>query len=187
MSVPVLRLVKSLRYALNDMQGVLISDFELLETINQAAALLYGRLSEHYVHAALKKTRIIVLDDSAELPNDFVRVHQVGIPNGEVAVPVSYLPSVDGTYRIIGQNIYAKAANYDVEYYYIPTRVTKLSDNLDIPLSMCPYIEQISLSMFNKDIKKAEELANACTQILSNSAVSHLEGNNPHRILGGSI
>lgn len=187
MSVPVLRLVKSLRYSLNDMQGVLISDFELLETINQAAALLYGRLSERYVHAALKKSRIIVVEETAELPNDFVRIHQVGLPDGEVAVPVSYSPSVEGTYRIIGQNMYAKPANYDVEYYYIPERVTQLSDNIDIPLSMCPYIEQISFAMFNKDIKRAEELAIACTQILSNSAVAHLEGNNPHRILGGSI
>ena len=190
MSVPVLRLVKSLRYALNDMQGVLISDFELLETINQAAALLYGRLSERYVHAALKKQSITVTDgtDCAELPNDFVRVHQVGMDdNNEVAVPVSYAPSVDGTYRIIGQKLYAKPSSYDVEYYYIPTRVTQLSDEVDIPLSMCPYIEQISLAMFNKDIQGAETLAMACTQILSNSAVSHLEGNNPHRILGGSI
>ena len=81
MSVPVLRLVKSLRYSLNDMQGVLISDFELLETINQAAALLYGRLSERYVHTALKKESITVASgtDCAELPNDFVRVHQVGM------------------------------------------------------------------------------------------------------------
>ncbi len=188
MSIPVLRLVKSMRYALNDMQGILISDFELIEAINQASALLYGLLSEKYVHAAQKRGTITIPDGgSADLPIDFVRIHQVGMDNDEVAVPVSYMSNVMGTYRIIGQKMFAPKGTYNLEYYYIPARVTKLDDDVDIPLSMSTYIEQISLAIYNRDLVRANALARQAQEFLSDSEVSHLPNNTPQRILGGRI
>ena len=82
----VIDLVASLRFALGDMQGLSISDYELIEAINQAASLLYGRLSEHFISSEIKR-KVIDVDESREyiLPPDFLRVHQV----------------IDNDYRII--------------------------------------------------------------------------------------
>ena len=177
-----------MRYAQNDMQGVLISDFELIEAINQAAALLYGLLSEKYVHAAQKRVTIEIPEVGiADLPIDFVRIHQVGMDDDEIAVPVSYMSNVYGTYRIMGQKMFAPKGTYTLEYYYIPSRVTKLDDDLDVPLSMSTYIEQVSLAIYNHDLVRANALARQAQEFLSDSEVSHLPNNTPQRVIGGRI
>ena len=76
--IPVSRIVTALRYSLRDMQGANVSDFELINAINQAASLLYGRLSENYVHNAVKKNILVVGSTlQASLPSDFVSVYRV--------------------------------------------------------------------------------------------------------------
>lgn len=101
--IPVIDLVRSLRFALRDMQAVKISDYELIEVINQAASLLYTQMSEKFVTYGLKK-KILIIDESGStgLPSDFIKIHQVGMGNNVVAVPTSYLATSEGTYRIIG-------------------------------------------------------------------------------------
>ncbi len=186
--IPVLRLVKSLRYALKDMQGIKNSDYELIESINQASTLLYSRLSERYVQAALKKKILLVGDEgSATLPTDFVHIHQLGMGDNDVAIPTSTLPAVEGTYRIIGDTIYAYPGGYSLEYYYVPKRVSGLGDELDIPLSMSPYIEQISLALFGNNLEKAEQLVTQCSQVLAAREVSHFTDVGPVQALGGKI
>ena len=188
MSIPVVRIVRSLRYYLNDMQGISISDYELIEAINHAASLLYSRLGEKFVSSSLKKHILIVPDDGhTVLPVDFVRVHQVGMGDGEVAIPTTYQTTASGTYRIIGTEFYAPEGAYNLEYYYIPVRVNTLSDELDVPLSMSPYIEQIALAMYARDAGKAEQLATVCAQTLGGREISHIDGQGPTQVLGGSV
>ena len=187
MSIPVVRLVKSLRYALKDMQGIKYSDYELIESINQAANLLYGRLSERYVYAAQKKTIFTVPSVGySALPNDFVRIHQLVGDEGE-AIPTTILPVADGTYRIINDTLYAKPATYSLEYYYVPNRVKGLGDNLDVPISMEAYIQQISLALFGNNPALAEQIVQQCSQILAVREVSHFTDVGPAQVLGGKI
>ena len=186
--IPVIRLVQSLRYALKDMQQAKVSDFELIEVINQAASLLYSQMSERYVQFGMKKKTLIVDETcSTELPSDFVRIHQVGLGDRKVAIPTSYQPTVEGTYRIIGSTFYAPEGIYGLEYYYIPGRVSDLSDNLDVPQSMSPYIEQIALALFGNNHEQALGIVNICAQSLSSREVSHFENIGPVQVLGGRI
>ena len=108
MAIPVVEFFISLRYALGDMQGLNVSDYQLLAPINQAVSKLYGYLSQRYVHAVLKRS-VIDVDDSQsyELPPDYVRVHQVYGDDG-ILVPTSINPPARRTYRIIGHTFYAK-------------------------------------------------------------------------------
>ena len=107
MAIPVVRLVKSMRYALKDMQGIKFSDYELIEAINQATSMLYGRLSERYVYASQKQVTLVVpASGQTTLPSDFVRLHQLGMGSAGEAIPISTLPVVNGTYRIIGNTLY---------------------------------------------------------------------------------
>lgn len=186
--IPVVRLVKSLRYVLQDMQGISISDYELIEAINQAASLLYSRLGEKFVSSTLKK-KILIVDStgSTTLPTDFVRVHQVGLGDGTVAIPTTYDATAEGTYRILGDTFFAPAGSYGLEYYYIPTRVTNLNDNLDVPLSMGPYVEQIALAVYARDLNKAETLSQICAQSLGGREISHIDGQGPTQVLGGKV
>ena len=169
------------------MQGIKYSDYELIESINQAASLLYGRLSERYVYAAQKKTNIVIGSEGySALPSDFVRLHQLVGDDGE-AIPTSTLPVVKGTYRIIGDTIYATQDTYTLEYYYIPNRIKGLGDNLDVPLSMSPYIERISLALFGNNLEAAEAIVAQCSQTLANKEISHFTDVGPVQVLGGKI
>ena len=186
--IPVSRIVASMRYSLRDMQGVNVSDFELVEAINQACALLYGRFSEKFIHTALKKTLLVVDEDGqATLPSDFVSVHRVGMNEQYYAVPEAYHPNEDGLYRIVGNNFYAPEGTYSFEYYYVPKRVTNLTDSLDIPLSLSPYIEQISIAMLGKDLAGAEQIVQLCCNVQYGGEISHLENTGPVQILGGKL
>ena len=186
--IDVLKLVRSLRFALRDMQGVKVSDFELIEAINQAASLLYIQMSEKYVRYGMKKAYMTVGSDGhITLPSDFVKIHQVGMGEDGVAVPTSYLATTDGTYRIIGNEFYAPAGVYGVEYYYVPDRVTSLSDKLDVPIAMSPYIEQIALAIYGNNLEKAGQIVNVCVTSLSDREVSHFENSGPVQTLGGRV
>ena len=185
--IPVIEIVLSLRYELGDMQGLNISDHELIKPINSAVSLLYGTLSERFVHAAVKRLPIVVDETKTySLPSDFVRIHQLVEDGGELA-PTSINPPKECAYRVVGTELFANEGVYTLEYYYIPLRVTKLDDDLDVPLSMSTYIEQISLAMYNRDLALARALATQAQQFLSDNEVSHLENNTPTKIIGGRI
>ena len=150
--------------------------------------MLYRRLSERYVQAVLKKKILVVGDEgSAVLPNDFVRIHQVGMGDDGEAIPTSTLPAVEGTYRIIGDTIYAYPSAYSLEYYYVPKHVSGLGEELDVPLSMSPYIEQVSLALFGNNLEKAEQIVTQCSQVLAAREVSHFTDVGPVQVLGGRI
>ena len=187
MAIPVVRLVKSLRYALKDMQGIKFSDYELVESINQAASLLYGRLSERYVYASQKKSVLTVPSVGyASVPTDFVRIHQIVGDDGEL-IPTTKLPAVEGTYRIINDTVYAEPGVYTFEYYYVPNRVKDLGDTLDVPVSMEAYIQQISLAMFGNNPALAEQIVQQCSQTLAVRELSHFSDVGPVQVLGGKI
>ena len=186
--IPVINLVKSLRFALKDMQGLKYSDYELIEAVNQAVSLLYGQLSEKYVYATLKR-KVIIIGSSNEysLPSDFVRIHQLGMGDEGVAIPTTRMPVIEGTYRIIGDTLYAHEGAYTLEYYYIPVRVSSIADNIDAPLSMSPYLEQISLAIFGNNLERAEQVIQVCINALANKEHSHFEDVGPVQVLGGKI
>lgn len=209
--IPVIELVMSLRYALGDMQGLNVSDYELIEPINQAASLLYGRLSERFVHAVVKRKHGIEIDPNSDeeagspprvyaLPSDFVRIHQVlgALPEktsdgGEkygadmLLVPTSMNPPAKGSYRIVGSELYAPKGQYTIEYYYIPTRVRSLGDNLDVPEGMRSWIEQISLAMYKKDMNTSVALIQQAESVLAGREISHFENTGPAQVLGGRV
>ena len=177
-----------MRYSIRDMQGAEVSDYELIEALNQGVALLYSRLSEKYNFAALKKTALVVgSSGQATLPSDFIGVHRVGLGQEGWAVAQGYRADEEGQYRIMGNLIIAPAGTYGLEYYYLPARVTKLTDNLDVMPSVSPYIEQIANAMFAKDFESAEQLAQLCCNALAGNEVSHYENVGPVEILGGKI
>ena len=186
--IPVSRLVASMRYALREMQGTEISDFELIESINQAVALLYSRLCEKFVFTALKKTNIVT-DENGEavLPSDFLSVYRVGMGADGYAVPESYRADYEGSYRIMGDMFYAPAGIYSLEYYYQPQRVINLSDALDVPLAVSPYIEQIAVALFKHDLAGAEQIVQLCCNSLGGGEYSHFENTGPVQILGGKL
>ena len=186
--IPVSRIVTSLRFALRDMQGVNVSDFEIIEAVNQAASLLYNKFAEDFVNVGLKKT-VLVVDDAlqASLPSDFLGVHYVGMGEDGYASPVAYKPEITGTYRILGNNFYAPEGLYGLEYYYQPKRVASLSDALDVPLSVCPYIEKITAAVLANDLAGAMQIAAVCSHSLAGNEISHFENDGPINVLGGKL
>lgn len=186
--IPVSRIVTSMRFNLRDMHGVNISDFELIEAINQAASLLFNKLAEDFVNIGLKKT-ILIVDDSlkAALPSDFIGVHSVGMGDEGYAAPVSYRPEISGTYRILGNSFYAPEGLYGLEYFYLPKRVSGLSDNLDVMTSVCPYIEKIAGFVLANDLNGAIQTAAFCSHSLAGNEISQFNDDGPLNVLGGKL
>ena len=186
--LPVSRLITSMRYAIRDMQGAEVSDYELIEALNQAASLLYSRLGEKFVFTALKRRNIIVDDKcQASLPSDFVSIHRVGMGTEGWAMPESYRADSEGSYRIAGNVFYAPEGTYGLEYYYLPARVNNLTDNLDVSPSVSPYLENIANALFAKDFASAEQLAQVCCNALGGGEVSQFQDMGPVEVLGGML
>lgn len=186
MSIPVVEFAMSLRYALGDMQGLNISDYQLIEPINQAVSKLYGFLSQRYVHAVLKKAVVDVgKSGMTALPSDFVRVHQLIGDTQGLLIPTTTNPPALGTYRIVGSTLYANEGTYSFEYYYIPARVKTLSDSVDVPEMMRAWIEQAALMMYQKNSQGVDALLLQCEQTLAGREISHFENTGPAQVLGG--
>jgi len=186
--IPVKQLVMSLRYALKDMQGARISDFELIEVINQAASLLFTHIAEQFVSAGLKKKTLVVDEDGAVLlPSDFVKVHQVGMSDDGVANPETYRAIYEGGYRIAGENFYAPEGVYSLEYYYVPARVNTLDDLLDVPQTMLTFIKDIALALYENNLEGASQIIQVCVKQLAGRELSHFENLGPVKILGGKL
>ena len=186
--LPVSRLIASMRYALRDMQGSEVSDYELIEALNQAVSLLYSRLSEKFIYKAVKKTAITVDNTlQASLPSDFISVHRVGLGQEGYLSPESYRADYEGAYRITGNIFYAPEGVYGLEYYYLPARVHNLTDMLDVSPSVSPYLEQMANAVLAKDFASAEQLAQVCCHALGGGEVSHFKNTGPVEILGGKI
>lgn len=194
MSIPVVELAMSLRYALGDMQGTNISDYELLEPINQAAAKLYGRLSERFVHEAVAEKEVSVTADNTpvDLPETFNRVHQVlgsskdnaTDADYQVIIPTSGRKPVFGAYRIVGRQFKAARGKYIIEYYYVPGKVMTVGDSLDVPENMRTWIEQLALAYYRKDYNTAETIMQQCENVLAGRIPSHFENTNIAQTLG---
>ena len=186
--IPVIELILSLRYELGDMQGLNISDYELIRPINRAVSLLYGKLSESFVHAVVKKLPIVI--DSTKtyaLPSDFVRVHQLIGGSSTTLPPTSVNPPAECAYRIVGTELFANEGAYTLEYYYIPAKVTGLGDYLDVAENMRTWVEEISLAMYKKDMNTAAALVKQAENILSGREISFFENTGPVQVLGGAV
>ena len=193
--IPVIELVKSMRYALGDMQGINISDCELTEAINQAALQLYERFSERYVYAAVKRIPSVIIGTEENpvyvLPSDFLRIHQVlGFTRSGMVVPiqpVSTNPPRYCTYRITGETLYAPEGEYSIEYYYLPARIETLGDDLDVPEAMRTWIEKTAVAVYKKDTDACESIALHAESVLAGREISHFEDIGPVQILGGRV
>ncbi len=194
MAIKVIDLVMSLRYALGDMQGLNVSDYELIEPINQAVSKLYGHLSERHVHEVVTETKPTTITDTQTitLPDDFIRVYQVlgsdaAKPTDDdykVIVPTSNRSLVFGAYRILGRVFKAKAGTYIIEYYYIPQKVNTVGETLNVAESMRSWIEQIALAYFKKDYNTVEGLATQCETVLAGREIPRFENSSPAQTLG---
>ena len=194
MAINVVDLVMSLRYALGDMQGLNISDYELIEPINQAVAKLYGHLSERHVHDVVAEAGPTTITDTQtiDLPDSFVRISQVlGSPlatptddDYQVIIPTTNRSLVFGAYRIIGRTFKAKAGTYIIEYYYIPKKVNTVADKVNVAESMRSWIEQLALAYFKKDYNTVEGLVTQCEAVLAGREIPRFENSNPAQTLG---
>ena len=181
--LPVSRLITSIRYTMRDMQGAARSDFEIVEALNRASALLFEAFGRRFVHAGLKKTVLVADHGEAKLPADFHNVRKITADGAETS-PVTGRPR-EGQYRIAGETFYAPDGAYGLEYWYIPAPVADLSDNLDAPLSVSPYLERAALALLNGDAEGAAAVCEACCTSLAAGEWSRFRDMGPVQVWGG--
>ena len=185
--ISVARVAASVRYAVSDMQGARFSDFDVLETLNRAASLLFDRLAARAVKAAVKKTVLLVEEwGYAELPRDFHSVRRVSTEaQGTLTASTEYPRGWE--YRIAGGTFYGLPGAYGLEYYYLPAEVHDLTEELDAPESVSPWLEQMTAAILNGDAQTAASAAEACCSTLAGSEVSRMVDMGPVQVLGGKL
>lgn len=179
------RLVTSIRYRLGDMQGARFSNFEIIEAINRAASLLFGRMAARFVWAAAKKTVVTVDGEagSALLPRDFRAMRRVTREAGGDVSP----GSGERDYRVVGQEFYAAPGAYGMEYYYNPRPVFSFDDELDAPEAVSPWVETAALAVLNNDAAGAAMTCEECCEALAGGEAGRYPEFGPVRILGGKL
>ena len=175
--IPVSRLVRSVRYALKDMQGTGVSDYEIIEALNRAADLLFHRFAARFIYAGLKKTALVIGEEkSAALPSDF---HSMGDLTDEDGLNLAF--------RVVGDELFAPEGTYGLEYWYLPADVADTSDLLDAPASVSPWLEQMAAAILNGDTQTATAAAEACCASLAAGEVAHFPETGPVSVLGGKL
>lgn len=187
--ISVARVAASVRYAVSDMQGAQFSDFDVLEALNRAASLLFGRLAARAVKAAVKKTVLPVEEDECctTLPGDFHSVRRVSCEQLGDLIPTGTPPVREWEYRIAGGTLYGLPGVYGLEYYYLPAEVSALTDELDAPESVSPWLEQMTAAILKGDMTGAAQVAETCCTTLAGGEVSRLPDMGPVQVLGGRL
>lgn len=184
--LPVGDLLTSVRYQLGDMQGVSVSDHDVIEYLNRSVALLYSVFAEHRVSVAGKHALLTVLDDGrVEVPEDFYSVRHVREKGACYCVPTPHRPPERGEYRIVGSMFEAPKGEYDFEYYRLPPRVANLNDELDVPAYLRARLLNIAVAFVKKGVGMAESEALRCCFGVAGNDLSRLTNMGPVSVWGG--
>ena len=179
-------LVQSVRFLLHDMQGALVSDFEIVEAINRGTGLLFARMAEHGVQEAIAGTKLTVgVSGAAALPNDFGRVRWVRSAAGHEIVPVQRPGPVVGEYRIASGRLEAPEGKYSVEYFRAPPRVRALKDEVSISHAARRRLEEVVAALVRGDADGAEQAASMCCRELAGVELTRLADKGPVTVWGG--
>lgn len=118
-------LIKSIRISIDDTNATRYSDFSVLNTVNDVFSGVVNLLNKHNSELLNKEVTLTMVNDSCELPADFVKPVSVSY-NGEELACTTKL--TNNGYKIIGNTIKSKLASLDLVYAYcFPTNVTSAS------------------------------------------------------------
>lgn len=184
--IPVGDLLTSVRYQLGDMQGIAVSDHDIVECVNRSATLLYSVLAEHWVNAAAKSVLLTVPDDGrVAVPEDFYSIRHVREKGACYCIPTPHRPPERGEYRIVGSMFEAPKGEYEFEFYRIPPRVTGLDDELDMPVYLRDRLLNMTVAFVKKDAGQAESEALRCCFGVAGNDLSRLTDVGPVSVWGG--
>lgn len=197
--IPAIDIAMSMRYALGDMQGINIADYELIEPINQAVYKLYSELGQRHIREVMKETEL-VKGEEYTLPDGFLRISQVlgafpasgtelptYTPKDEdfrVIIPTTGRSKVKGAYRLIGRKMTMYKGAYYIEYYYAPEKILTLSEDIDVPESMRTWVEQVSIAMYKKDYATVEGIIKRAEDVLAGREIPRFQNSEPVQTIG---
>ena len=136
-------LLQQVRYAINDTQKVEYTDAELINYVNDALRFVSNELIRLSSPLMLKTTTLNFIDNSADLPSDFIREEAV-IANGIVlnSIPATQEPGTLN-YKILGNKIYSKNNQVLLLYYAGFPSVLALNQSVPIPDYMLSLVKSI--------------------------------------------
>lgn len=118
MAIPAVEIAMSMRYALGDMQGVNISDYELIEPINQAVNKLYTELGQRHVRETIKTAGPIRINIKAATKTNVVSTSEAGISDIEEDESFEPLPVVLDIDEEDAENDAGPGSSAVTEYQY---------------------------------------------------------------------
>ena len=168
-------LITSVRYDLNDPQGIEFSDQELIEYINRSQEWINQELIELGSYLVAKKTTLTLTNNETDLPADFVK--EISVKAGNLylrsVVPYEELPE-DG-YQIIGGKLRAKADTVELTYFYTLPSYSAKTDTIVLPQPLHNILRLLVVIMAKNRIEIPSRLELAFLQDLRRRLMSYAE------------
>ena len=132
-------LIMSIRIAIDDTNATRYSDFTILNVVRGVFSNVTNLLNKHNSEILHKEATLTMVDNSCDLPADFVKFVSVQY-NDEEVLPTAKL-NANG-YRVVGNTIKSKLPSLDIVYAYsFPDEVVDAS-TVTFPTHFIEYIKK---------------------------------------------
>jgi hypothetical protein len=156
--------VRKVRLYLRDLTKTALSDWEIVEGINDALSLFAD------INAAVKgqlfrnTATLTFTDGTASLPVDFLKVERVYSTAGAELFRVFQSAPGDGEYAISGLDVTSGESSATMFYFGRHAAVSSGGDDIDLPAGYLVPLARVSAAAVRGDVSTMETLAAAYIQ-----------------------
>lgn len=158
--------VRKVRLYLRDLTKTALSDWEIVEGINDALSL-FADINASVKGSLFRNTATLTFTDgTASLPADFLKVERVYSTAGAELFRVFQSAPGEGEYAISGLDVTSGEASATMVYFGRHSTVTAAagSDDIDLPAGYLVPLARVSAAAVRGDISTMETLAAAYIQ-----------------------
>lgn len=156
--------VRKVRLYLRDLTKTALSDWEIVEGINDAL-LLFADINASVKGSLFRNTATLTfVDGTTSLPADFLKVERVYSSAGTELFRVFQSAPEEGEYAISGLDVTSGEASATMVYFGRHAAVTSGGDDIDLPAGYLVPLARVSAAAVRGDIATMEALAAAYMQ-----------------------
>ena len=132
-------LIYSIRVAIDDTNATRYSDFTVLEVTKGVFSNVTNLLNKHNSEILHKEVTLTMVDNSCDLPDDFVKF--VSVQYNEEDVPPTAKLNANG-YKVIGNTIKSKLPSLDIVYAYSFPDEIMMGSTVPFPTHFVEYLKK---------------------------------------------
>lgn len=167
--------ILEMRHWIGDSQKAKFSDDALMLALNTTLALVFEMFVGYASTIGRKSATVVLTGGSGDLPNDFHSVVIVEDNLGNEMLPdYGGLTPSAGHYKIVGGKLYAGTPSVNMEYHYIPQRLTSGESVLDVPDAILNQMVQVAVTLAKGDRMGADKIVYSMVRSLASRHIPYV-------------